>query len=54
MPTQLSGWMIPVSVVIALLLGLQQVPAAGQRAPFATPPPGSGPTPMRPYGESGG
>ena len=41
-------------LVVALLLGLQQVPAAGQRAPFASPLPGSGPTRMRPYGQSGG
>jgi hypothetical protein len=41
-------------LVVALLLGLQQVPAAAQRAPFASPLPGSGPTPMRPYGQSGG
>jgi len=40
-------------LVVALVLGLQQG-AAGQRAPFATPLPGSGPTPMRPYGESAG
>jgi len=54
MSTQLSGWMMSITFVVALLLGLQEVPAAGQRAPFATPPPGSGPTPMRPYGQSGG
>ena len=54
MPTQFSGWMLPVSVVMALLLALQQTPVAGQRAPFATPPPGSGPTPMRPFGQVGG
>ncbi len=40
-------------LVVALVLGLQQS-AAGQRAPFASPLPGSGPTPMRPYGQSGG
>jgi len=45
---------IPMALVVGLLLALQQVPAAGQRAPFATPPPGSGPTPMRPFGQSGG
>lgn len=54
MSTQLSGWMMATTLAVALLPGLQQVLAAGQRAPFATPPPGSGPTPMRPYGESGG
>jgi len=42
------------TLAVALVVGLLQVPAAGQRAPFATPPPGSGPTPMRPYGQSGG
>ena len=37
----------------AVVLGLQ-VTTAGQRPYFDTPPPGSGPTPMRPYGQSGG
>jgi hypothetical protein len=36
---------------VALLL---QPVVAGQRAPFATPPPGSGPTQMRPYGQYAG
>src|SRR6187200_2124700 len=31
-----------------------QASLVGQRAPFATPAPGSGPTPMRPYAQSGG
>ena len=43
----------PAILVVALVVGLQQG-AAGQRAPFASPLPGSGPTPMRPYGQSGG
>ena len=54
MSTRLSGWMMPMTLVVGCLLGLQQLPVAGQRAPFATPPPGSGPTPMKPYGRSGG
>src|SRR5258705_13129304 len=54
MSTQLSGRMMPIVSAVALVLALQQVPAAGQRAPFASPPPGSGPTPMKPYGQSGG
>ena len=37
----------------AVVLGLQ-VTTAGQRPYFDTPPTGSGPTPMRPYGQSGG
>ena len=41
-------------LIVALAVGLLQVPTAGQRAPFATPPPGSGPTPMRPFGMVGG
>jgi hypothetical protein len=39
--------------VLTVVFGLQPS-TAGQRAPFASPPPGSGPTPMRPYGQSGG
>jgi len=39
--------------VLAVVFALQQS-AAGQRAPFASPLPGSGPTPMRPYGQSAG
>jgi hypothetical protein len=38
---------------LALVVVLQQS-TAGQRAPFASPPPGSGPTQMRPYGQSAG
>jgi hypothetical protein len=41
------------TLVAAFVLVYQQTPS-GQRAPFASPPPGSGPTPMRPYGQSGG
>ena len=44
---------ISVIFVLAVVFALQQS-AAGQRAPFASPLPGSGPTPMRPYGQSGG
>src|SRR4029450_13685635 len=43
----------PAILVVAVVVGLQQE-AAGQRAPFASPLPGSGPTPMRPYGQAGG
>ena len=39
--------------VLGLITALQP-PLFGQRAPFASPPPGSGPTSMRPYGQSGG
>jgi hypothetical protein len=39
--------------IAALACALTQ-PAGAQRAPFASPPPGSGPTPMRPYGQFGG
>ena len=38
-----------VGVVIAL-----QAILFAQRAPFASPPPGAGPTPMKPYGQWGG
>ncbi|OFW02575.1 MAG: hypothetical protein A3I61_17385 [Acidobacteria bacterium RIFCSPLOWO2_02_FULL_68_18] len=40
--------------VVALVLPGLDVPALGQRPYYVTPPPGSGPTPMRPYGDSGG
>ena len=53
MSHQFSGWMMLMTLLAVLLPGLE-VPAAGQRPYFATPPPGSGPTPMRPYGQSGG
>src|SRR5919201_5456198 len=43
----------PPMLVVALAL-LIEVSTAAQRAPFASPPPGSGPTPMRPYGQSAG
>lgn len=43
----------PAVVLAAVLMAMQQS-AAGQRAPFATPQPGSGPTQMRPYGQYGG
>jgi len=42
-----------IPVVLLILSGLPS-PVGAQRAPFATPPPGSGPTPMRPYGQSAG
>ena len=38
---------------LGLVVVLQQS-TAGQRAPFASPLPGSGPTQMRPYGQSAG
>ena len=38
----------------ALLAALQQSAAGQQRATFATPPPGSGPTQMRAYSQYGG
>lgn len=41
-------------VALTVLLGALSPSAAGQRAPFATPPPGSGPTQMRPYSQYGG
>jgi hypothetical protein len=53
MRTHTSSSLTRTALVVALLAGLQ-ASAAGQRPYFATPPPGSGPTPMRPYGESGG
>lgn len=40
-------------LAVAFVVGLQQS-IAGQRAPFASPLPGSGPTPMRPYGQFAG
>ncbi|MSO83020.1 MAG: hypothetical protein EXQ53_06960 [Acidobacteria bacterium] len=51
--SQGSRWMLQTVVVAAVVSGLQ-VPAAGQRPYYVTPPPGSPPTPMRPYGQSGG
>ena len=42
------------SLSMMLLLWSMEEPALGQRPYYATPPPGSAPTPMRPYGESGG
>ena len=53
MSNQYSGVIVRTTLVLALVAGLH-VPAAGQRPYFATPPPGSGPTPMAPYGEYGG
>lgn len=47
----------PIVLTVALAAGLvaaAQRPAAGQRPYFVTPPPGAGPTPMRPYGEFAG
>jgi len=49
----LARWMLS-SMFVALMVSGLEVPAFGQRPYYATPPPGSGPTPMRPYGESGG
>ncbi len=42
-----------VLVFVLVLSGLSR-PVIGQHAPFATPPPGSPPATIRPYGESGG
>ena len=53
MSHQVSRWMLPTMVVAAMVSGLD-VPALGQRPYYVTPPPGSPPTPMRPYGQSGG
>jgi hypothetical protein len=50
---QPSGW--PIRLVLPVVLASWlQAPVAGQRPYFETPPPGAGPTPMSPYGESGG
>lgn len=51
--SQGSRWMLPTMIVAAVVSGLQ-VPAAGQRPYYVTPPPGSPPTPMRPFGQAGG
>jgi hypothetical protein len=53
MSKQLSGGMMPIALLVAVVLALQAHVVA-QRAYFETPPPESGPTPMEPYGESGG
>jgi len=53
MSNQFSGGTKPTLLLAAVLLALQ-APVTGQQAYFATPEPGSGPTPMEPYGESGG
>jgi hypothetical protein len=50
---QVSGWIV-LMMLLGILLPGWDAPAAGQRPYFVTPPPGSGPTPMRPYGQSGG
>jgi len=49
----LASWTLS-SMFVALMASGLDVPAFGQRPYYATPPPESGPTPMRPYGESGG
>jgi hypothetical protein len=48
-----SGGMVLVALPAVLLLALPAI-VSGQRPYFDTPPPGAGPTPMEPYGESGG
>ena len=53
MTHHLARWVL-CSVSVVLLMSGLQVPAFGQRPYYSTPPPGSAPTPMRPYGESGG
>ena len=45
--------MMQVIIIMAFSCGLQ-TPAAAQRAPFASPLPGAGPAPIRPYGVFGG
>lgn len=52
---QVARWLVlPLPFVALLLVIGLETPAFGQRPYYATPPPGSGPTPMQPYGESGG
>ena len=53
MSKQFSGGKIPIALLVAVVLALQ-VHVTAQRAYFETPEPGAGPTPMEPYGESGG
>ena len=53
MSNQFPGRMMSITLLIVIVSALQ-VQVAGQRPYFETPPPGSGPTPMEPYGESGG
>ncbi|MBI3049175.1 MAG: hypothetical protein HYY76_12785 [Acidobacteria bacterium] len=53
MTHRVARWMLP-SIVVALIVSRLEAPAFGQRPDYVSPPPGSGPTPMRPYGESGG
>ena len=53
MTNHLARWTLS-SMFVALMASGLDVPAFGQRPYYATPPPESGPTPMRPYGESGG
>jgi hypothetical protein len=50
---QLCDWIMRMAPGVALVLALQ-VTVLGQRPYFDTPPPGSGPTPMAAYGQSGG
>ena len=45
--------LVALAVAVTILLAPSQV-AAGQRAPFASPLPGAGPAPIRPYGQVGG
>ena len=52
MSNHLSRWMLPTTLVLALCWAPQRA-AAGQSPAFETAT-GPGPTPMRPYGESGG
>src|SRR5262245_45516764 len=44
---------LPLFAALGLSMALHRS-LVGQRAPFASPPPGSGPTPMRPYAQSAG
>jgi len=50
----LSDPNMPIARLVVIVLVLQTGVAARQRPYFETPPPGSGPTPMGPYGEFGG
>ena len=53
MSNRFSGRMMPITLLVVIVSTLQ-IQVVGQRPYFETPPPGSGPTPMEPYGESGG
>lgn len=54
MTHHVARWLLPSMFVAGLMLTGLEMPVLGQRPYYSTPPPGSKPTPMRPYGESGG